>query len=101
MTTKRPTEFLLTDAAGKTAPIRAEEFRLALLYDPAKKAPKPYSSNFEIRAEGANFILYNGHGFGHGIGMSQYGAQNMALKGYSHNQILAFFYPGSSLAQMW
>ena len=100
-TTRRPTELLLTDAGGKSAPIRAEEFRLALMNDPAGKAPKPYSSNFEIRAQGDTFVMYNGHGFGHGIGMSQWGAQNLALKGYSHTQILAFFYPGAGLRQMW
>jgi len=100
-TTRRPTELLLTDAAGKSAPIRAEEFRLALLNDPTGKAPKPYSSNFEIRPQGDTFVMYNGHGFGHGIGMSQWGAQNLALKGYSHTQILSFFYPGSGLQQLW
>jgi stage II sporulation protein D len=101
LATRRPTELRLTDAGGKSAPIRAEEFRLALLNDPAGKAPKPYSSNFEIRAQGDTFVMYNGHGFGHGIGMSQWGAQNLALKGYTHTQILAFFYPGAGLQQMW
>jgi stage II sporulation protein D len=99
--TRRPTELLLTDSAGKTATLRAEEFRLALMNDPIGKAPKPYSSNFEIRAEGTNFILYDGHGFGHGIGLSQWGAQNLATKGYTHTQILAYFYPGAGLQQMW
>jgi stage II sporulation protein D len=99
--THRPTELLLSDNAGRAAPIRAEEFRLALLNDPLNKAPKPYSSNFEIRAQGEAFVLYNGHGFGHGIGLSQWGAQNMALKGATHGQILAFFYPGASLKRLW
>jgi stage II sporulation protein D len=99
--TRRPTEMLLTDNAGRTAPLRAEEFRLALMNDPLAKAPRPYSSNFEIRPEGDSFILYNGHGFGHGIGLSQWGAQNLATKGYTHTQILAYFYPGAGLQQMW
>ena len=100
-TTQRPTELLLTDAGGKSVPLRAEEFRLALMNDPAGKAPKPYSSNCEIRAQGDAFVMYNGHGYGHGIGLSQWGAQNLALKGYTHTQILAFFYPGAGLQQMW
>jgi stage II sporulation protein D len=99
--TQRPTEILLTDNTGKTATIRAEEFRLALMNDPLGKAPKPYSSNCDIRAEGNNFILYNGHGYGHGVGMSQYGAQNMALQGRNHMQILEYFYPGAALQKMW
>jgi stage II sporulation protein D len=100
-TTQRPTEIRLTDNAGKSAVIRAEEFRLALMNDPLGKAPKPYSSNCDIRAEGSNFILYNGHGYGHGVGMSQWGAQNMALQGRTHNQILEFFYPGAVQQKMW
>jgi stage II sporulation protein D len=99
--TGRPTQMLLTDAGGNSAPIRAEEFRLALLTDPAGKAPKPYSSNFEIRSEGESFIMYNGRGHGHGIGMSQWGAQNLAKQGRGHEEILTFFYPGSQLHALW
>lgn len=40
-----------------------------------------------------------GHGFGHGHGMSQYGAQGAALKGLSAGAILAFYYPGTRLAK--
>lgn len=40
-----------------------------------------------------------GGGFGHGIGMSQYGAHGAALKGLTHAQILAFYYPGTKLVQ--
>jgi len=99
--TNRPTELLLADGLGKAAPIRAEEFRIALLTDPTGKAPKPYSSNFDIRAQGDTFVMYNGHGFGHGIGMSQWGAQKLATQGNSHSQILAFFYPGAQLKKLW
>lgn len=38
-----------------------------------------------------------GGGFGHGIGMSQYGAQGAALQGLSAAKILAFYYPGTTL----
>ncbi|HVT80367.1 MAG TPA: SpoIID/LytB domain-containing protein [Phycisphaerae bacterium] len=99
--TRRPVELTLTDSAGRSAPIRAEEFRLALMGDPLGRAPKPYSSNCDIRMQGDSIVLYNGHGYGHGIGMSQWGAQNMARQGYSHTQILTFFYPGSTLKDLW
>src|SRR5262245_36988254 len=36
-----------------------------------------------------------GKGFGHGRGMSQYGAQGHALAGHSYTQILDFYYPGT------
>jgi SpoIID/LytB domain protein len=38
-----------------------------------------------------------GGGWGHGVGMSQYGALGMAQAGRSHAQILATYYPGTSL----
>lgn len=36
-------------------------------------------------------------GFGHGVGMSQYGADTMAKNGYTVEQILAHYYPGAKL----
>lgn len=38
-----------------------------------------------------------GGGFGHGVGMSQAGAYNLGEKGYSSEQILEFYYPGTEL----
>jgi stage II sporulation protein D len=99
--TGRPVEFLLTDVGGKTAPIRAEEFRLALLYDPAGEAPKPFSSNFGIRDAGTAIELVNGRGYGHGIGLSQWGAQALALKGWDYQQILTFYYPTAQVREAW
>ncbi|WP_244929723.1 SpoIID/LytB domain-containing protein [Nocardioides sp. W7] len=40
-------------------------------------------------------LVLQGHGWGHGHGMSQYGAQGAALQGRSHRQILGFYYPGT------
>ncbi len=45
---------------------------------------------------GALFV-FSGHGWGHGVGMSQYGAYGYALHGASYQQILAHYYPGTSL----
>jgi SpoIID/LytB domain protein len=38
-----------------------------------------------------------GGGFGHGVGMSQTGAYNLGEQGYTHQQILEFYYPGTVL----
>jgi stage II sporulation protein D len=43
-------------------------------------------------------LTVSGHGFGHGHGLSQYGAEAAALRGRSARQILAFYYPGTSMA---
>lgn len=37
---------------------------------------------------------FDGSGYGHGIGMSQYGAYGMALRGYSSSGIIAHYYRG-------
>jgi stage II sporulation protein D len=39
--------------------------------------------------------IVDGHGFGHGRGMSQYGARAAATQGVTARQILAFYYPGT------
>lgn len=39
----------------------------------------------------------NGKGYGHGVGMSQYGAQYAAKLGYTYDEILSIYYPGTSL----
>lgn len=45
----------------------------------------PSSGSFTVR----------GHGYGHGNGMSQHGAQGAALRGLSYRKILDFYYPGT------
>ncbi len=52
-----------------------------------QKYPVPSSGTYTVR----------GRGYGHGIGMSQNGAQGAAQQGLTHEQILAFYYPGTTL----
>jgi SpoIID/LytB domain protein len=50
---------------------------------------------------GADKVLkgyaFVGGGFGHGVGMSQYGSYNLAKLGWSGEQILNFYYPGTQI----
>jgi stage II sporulation protein D len=39
-------------------------------------------------------LVASGRGFGHGVGMSQWGAYGLALRGQGHEQILRYFYRG-------
>jgi stage II sporulation protein D len=41
-------------------------------------------------------LVFTGHGWGHGVGMSQYGAYGYAQHGWTAQQILAHYYPGTS-----
>lgn len=54
------------------------------------------SSYFEIQNNGNSITIYT-KGYGHGVGMSQYGAQGMALKGYNYEEILKHYYSGVSI----
>lgn len=44
-------------------------------------------------------LTVSGDGWGHGVGMSQYGARALATAGYDFGQILAFYYPNTGLTR--
>lgn len=50
--------------------------------------------NAQNQLTGYTFV---GGGFGHGVGMSQYGSYNLANLGWSAEKILKFYYPGTTL----
>lgn len=51
------------------------------------------STNIEIDQINNNIIIKS-KGYGHGVGMSQYGAKEMANKGYKYDDILKYYYQG-------
>jgi hypothetical protein len=59
-----------------------------LVIAPPGQASKTVSEVYNVPANGK--LALTGHGWGHGHGMSQYGAQGAALKGLTYQQILAF-----------
>lgn len=50
------------------------------------------SACFEVTDQGEDTVTLTGGGFGHGIGMSQYGADAMGDAGFAYNGILSFYY---------
>ncbi|MFC5727746.1 MULTISPECIES: SpoIID/LytB domain-containing protein [Nocardioides] len=48
-------------------------------------------------AAGPDEVTVTGSGYGHGKGMSQYGAKERAEAGHTHRQILGFYYPGTAV----
>ena len=57
-----------------------------------------YSSWFEVhKSQMSNQFTLIGHGWGHGVGLCQIGAAEMAAEGFSYDQILAHYYPHSEL----
>ena len=54
------------------------------------------SATFEVECEGETVTFYV-TGYGHGVGMSQYGANVMAKEGASYREILEHYYPGTTV----
>ena len=48
-----------------------------------------------------NEMVFSVWGYGHGVGMSQYGAQGMATSGYSYAEILQYYYQGIELKEAY
>ena len=56
------------------------------------------STAFQITKVGDQIFITT-RGFGHRVGMSQYGAEAMAVKGSGYDEILTYYYPGTVLSQ--
>jgi stage II sporulation protein D len=93
----RLTWIKLEGTNGSSDALRAEDFRLAL--DPAGFKIK--SAAFEIQKTGNGWAFASGKGYGHGVGMCQCGAQGMARKGKSSEEILSYYYPGSKIKKLY
>jgi len=46
-------------------------------------------------------VLEDGRGFGHGVGMCQYGAEYLAEHGKTAEEILRYYYPGVQLVRAY
>jgi stage II sporulation protein D len=64
-----------------------------------RDAFKLKSTFFNCKKEG-EFLVIQGKGFGHGVGLCQEGAMGMAKHGYSFEQILSFYYPNRKIGMI-
>ena len=46
-------------------------------------------------------LVFDGCGYGHGVGLSQFGSRCMADAGFSYAEILATYYPGTNLVPLF
>jgi len=101
------------EIAGRSASGRAQKLRLAggaaddflisassFRYAVSRSLGwnKLRSDLFEVRTEGDRAVFF-GRGAGHGVGMCQAGAEEMAVEGKDYREILDFYYPGTQLAK--
>jgi stage II sporulation protein D len=88
----RATVVTVRGSAG-TQRLRGNDFRRLVGYDTLK------STLFAVAVDG-EVARFSGRGYGHGVGMCQWGAKGMAELGASARQILAFYYPGATLGTL-
>jgi stage II sporulation protein D len=56
------------------------------------------STNFSVNVVKGD-IVFEGFGWGHGVGLCQWGSYFMAKQGYNYKQILEYYYPGVEISQ--
>lgn len=89
--TGRVKEIIIKAEGGDTV-LKATELRRLLGWS---RLPSTY---FEIKANGDS-IIFEGRGYGHGVGLCQWSALQMAAEGKTYREILSFFYPGTEIRQ--
>ena len=72
----------------------------AVAAGPAAGASVCAAGCYAAPAGSGALFLFSGHGWGHGVGMSQYGAYGYAQHGSTYRQILAHYYPGTALVTL-
>ena len=76
-----------------SARVRGNDLRRMLGYDTLK------STLFAVAVDG-DWARFAGRGYGHGVGMCQWGAKGMAEQGYPARKILEFYYPGTTFGAL-
>ena len=74
--------------------IDAGEFRKAVGY---RRLP---STRFTLGSSGGR-IVFTGEGYGHGVGLCQWGARGSAIRGMDYRQILRKYYPGTEIRRAY
>ncbi len=96
----RPAQFVVTDTAGRRYVLRCESLRVAANHPapplPAATGDALLRSSFLTATVRGPTVTFDGAGFGHGVGLCQWGAQHLATTGMDAPAILRFYYPGAS-----
>ena len=76
-----------------TARLRGQDLRRVIGYDTLK------STLFAVAVDG-ELVRFAGRGYGHGVGMCQWGAKAMGEQGFTARQIVEYYYPGATLGTL-
>jgi len=91
----RPLRLRIKGPNGSAHDLLAEHFRLAV------GSMLIRSTDFDIRISAREVIFDNGRGFGHGLGLCQWGMQGQARIGKRAGEILRYYYPGCRLTRVY
>jgi len=58
------------------------------------------STMFDISLNEDKTVIINGRGYGHGVGLCQWGAINQSINGIGYKQILSFYFPGTEVSKL-
>lgn len=81
----------------KTLKIIGDRGTKVLAREQVRTALKIKSTRFTVAKDANGSFVLQGLGFGHGVGMSQWGAYELAKRGANHLQILGYYYQGVAL----
>jgi len=85
---------LLLEGNGAMVPISASSFRFAVGRSLGWNTLR--SDRYEVASHNGR-IHFEGRGEGHGVGLCQHGADQMGREGFTYREILAFYYPGTTI----
>ncbi len=86
-------EYVRIKSKNKWFEITTEDFRSVI----GRRILK--SANFKVKRYPL-FYLFSGYGWGHGVGMCQWGAFGLGLRRWSTERILEYYYPGAEIADL-
>jgi stage II sporulation protein D len=84
---------VLLGQGGRRTAVPAETLRAAIGYS---EVPSIFFEPELVDRE----VVFSGRGMGHGVGLCQWGAKVLALKGFDFKAILAYYYPGTEVGQL-
>jgi stage II sporulation protein D len=88
----RVVEVLINNSRG-TIRMNGNNFRLMF-------SPEKIRSLYFTSKKDSDGLVLKGHGWGHGVGLCQWGARGMAMRGYSYREILSHYYMGVKIASV-
>ncbi len=102
----RPNRYRITGSGGTWYELSAEQLRMACNWTGSSGLPavdrktRVNSGDLGMEVRGGT-VFIRGRGFGHGVGMCQYGTQKQAKMGRTASEILMHYYPGAELSRAY